>query len=159
MRQAAKLVYERTGKPIVAAGHSAGGHLAACLLATDWSMVDPGLPKDVVTAAYAISGLFDLEPLVGTSVNTALKLDREEARRLSPLHWKAPADGVLDAIVGEAESDEYHRQSDTVAAAWAAHGVATTYQVVPGANHFTVIAPLVNPDSAMVARLAELSGV
>ncbi len=157
MRLAVKALHERTGKPVVAAGHSAGGHLAACLLATDWSLVDRKLPKSVVSAAYSISGLFDLEPLLETSINTALKLDREEARRLSPIHWKAPAEGVLDAVVGEAESSEYHRQSDSVAAAWGAHGVATSYQIVPGANHFTVIAPLADPDSAMVGRLVELS--
>lgn len=157
MRQAARVLHEHSRRPVVAAGHSAGGHLAACLLATDWSMVDRALPAHLVPAAYAISGLFDLEPLVDTSINQALKLDAVEARRLSPIHWKAPADGVLDAIVGEAESSEYHRQSDAIAAAWAKHGTATRYMVAPDANHFTVIAPMADAGSAMVERIATLA--
>ena len=130
---------------IVAAGHSAGGHLAACLLATDWSLIDPTLPKQLASAAFAISGLFDLEPLVPTSINRALKLTPLEARRLSPLHWKVNAGTVLDTVVGGAESYEYHRQSEAIVERWAAQGVATRYESVPDANHFTVIAPLADP--------------
>src|SRR3954469_12237199 len=52
----------RLGRRLVVSGHSAGGHLAACLMATGWRSIDPTLPEDVVKAAYAISGLFDLAP-------------------------------------------------------------------------------------------------
>jgi arylformamidase len=156
MRQAARTLWERSGRPIVAAGHSAGGHLAACLLATDWAMIDPKLPKQIAHSAYAISGLFDLEPLVKTSLNGALKLIPREARRLSPLHWKALPGATLDAVVGGAESYEYHRQSETIAQTWAAQGVATRYESVPDANHFTVIGPLADKDSAMVGRIFEM---
>ena len=62
-------------------GHSAGGHLAACLMATDWRSFDPALPENLVKAAYTISGLFDLGPLVKTSVNGALELDEAAAGR------------------------------------------------------------------------------
>ena len=68
---------------------------------------------DLVIAAYAISGLFDLEPLVATSINKALGLDQAAARAASPLFWTAPARGSLDAVVGGKESAEYHRQSRT----------------------------------------------
>ena len=54
-------------------GHSAGGHLTAALLASDWSATN-GVPRDLVRAGYAISGVFDLPPLVGTSLNEALRL-------------------------------------------------------------------------------------
>src|SRR5580692_5394439 len=90
----------RLGRPLVMSGHSAGGQLAACLLATDWPALDPSLPKHLVIAAYAISGLFDLVPLVETSINTALRLDQASARAASPLFWKPPAGGSLDAMVG-----------------------------------------------------------
>ena len=48
---------------IVVSGHSAGGHLAAMLLACDWRAVAPDLPADLVGAALSISGVFELEPL------------------------------------------------------------------------------------------------
>jgi arylformamidase len=151
-RELAKL-----GRPLVISGHSAGGHLAACMLATDWRAYDASLPVSLVAAAYAISGLFDLGPLVGTSINTPLRLDDATARAASPLFWKRPAHGSLDAVVGGNESAEYLRQSRTIVDAWGASGLPTRFGAVEGANHFTAIAPLADPNSAMVARLAELA--
>jgi arylformamidase len=147
----------RLGRPIVASGHSAGGHLAACMLATDWHAIDPALPKDLVRAAYSISGLFELEPLVGTSINRALGMDCASARAASPLFWTPPAGKSLDAVVGADESAEYLRQSRTMVERWGAAGVVTRFGTVADANHFTAIAPLADPDSAMVARLKQLA--
>jgi arylformamidase len=146
------------GQPLVVSGHSAGGHLAACMLATDWPALDISLPADLVTAAYGISGLFDLRPLVNTSINKALHLDEATARAASPLLWKVPAHGSLDAVVGERESAEYFRQSRSIVDAWGAAGLATRFGVVPDANHFTAIAPLADPGSPMVTRLKQLAG-
>jgi arylformamidase len=147
----------RLGRPLIISGHSAGGHLAACMLATDWPAYDASLPADPVVAAYAISGLFDLGPLVGTSINKALHLDDAAARAASPLFWKAPSRGSLDAVVGENESAEYFRQSRTIVEQWGAAGIATRFGAVPNANHFTAIAPLADPQSPVVARLMELA--
>jgi arylformamidase len=147
----------RLGRSLVMSGHSAGGHLAACMLATDWPAYDASLPGELVVAAYAISGLFDLEPLVGTSINTALRLDDSTARAASPLFWKAPLRGSLDAVVGENESAEYFRQSRTIVERWGAAGIATRFGAIPNANHFTAIAPLADPQSPVVARLMELA--
>jgi arylformamidase len=148
----------RLGRPLIVSGHSAGGHLAACMLATDWPQFDTSLPKYPVIAAYTISGLFDLGPLVETSINKALRLDSEMARAASPLFWKAPPRGSLDAVVGESESAEYHRQSRSIVEAWGAAGLATRFGTVPAANHFTAIAPLADANSAMVLRLRQLAG-
>jgi arylformamidase len=102
-----------------------------------------------VAAGYAISGVFDLDPLVGLAMNADWKLDAPSARALSPHLWPRP--GVpFDAVVGGMESGEFRRQSRVLAEAWAAR-----YEEVPGANHFTVLDPLSDPDSAMVARLVE----
>jgi arylformamidase len=60
-------------------------------------------------------------------------------------------------VVGGDESAEYLRQSRTIAQVWGAAGVKTRFEAVPGANHFTVIAPLADPHSAMTRRLAELA--
>jgi len=147
MRAACAALHAESGAPVIAAGHSAGGHLAACLLATETH----------VPAAYAISGLFDLAPLIPTSLNAALRLDAAEAEALSPLSWPAPEGKILDAIVGGDESAEYLRQSQAIAEAWGADGAETRYEALTGANHFTVIAPLADPASPMVARLRDLA--
>ena len=156
MRTAAREL-ARLGRPLAVSGHSAGGHLAACLMATDWQALDPFLPKQLVVAGYAISGLFDLVPLVGTSINKALGLDAASARAASPLFWKPPDHGILDAVVGEKESAEYHRQSRSIADTWGAAGLATRFGAVSDANHFTAIAPLADPNSSMVLRLKALA--
>jgi arylformamidase len=156
MRMAARELARR-GQPLVVSGHSAGGHLAACLLATDWPAFDATLPANLVTAAYTISGLFDLGPLVDTSINKALRLDHAAAKAASPLFWNAPSRGSLDAVVGENESAEYLRQSRSIVERWGAAGVATRFGTVAGANHFTAIAPLADPDAPMVRRLKELA--
>jgi arylformamidase len=148
----------RMGRSLIISGHSAGGHLAACMLATDWPALDASLPRDLVVGAYSISGLFELEPMVETSINKALRLDSATAAAASPLFWKAPARGSLDAVVGEHESAEYFRQSRTIVDRWGAAGLATRFGTVPSANHFTAIAPLTDPNSARVARMKELAG-
>jgi arylformamidase len=147
----------RLGRPLVISGHSAGGHLAACLLATDWKALDGSLPEDLVIAAYTISGLFDLGPLVATSINNAMRLDAPAARAASPLFWPAPARGSLDAVVGGNESAEYFRQSQSIVEAWGGAAITTRFGTVPDANHFTAIAPLADPQSPMVSRLRELA--
>jgi arylformamidase len=145
------------GRPLVIAGHSAGGHLAACMLATDWPAFDPSLPPDLVRAAYSISGLFDLGPLLETSVNNAMRLDQASAKAASPLFWAVPRQGSLDAVVGANESAEYFRQSHEIVDLWGAAGLPTRFGTVAGANHVTAIAPLADPDSPMVSRLRELA--
>jgi arylformamidase len=157
MREATREL-ARLGQPLVMSGHSAGGHLAACMLATDWRKFDASLPENQVIAVYTISGLFDLVPLVETSINRAMRLGQATARAASPLFWNAPSRGSLDAVVGESEPAEYFRQSRTIVDAWGSAGLATRFGVVAGANHFTAIAPLADPGSPMVARLKQLAG-
>jgi arylformamidase len=145
LRDAASFLITRHGRNVYATGHSAGGHLTAMLLATDFAARNvPGR----VFGGYAISGLFDLEPLIHTSINTALTLDAAQARALSPLYLPAP-EGRLRAFVGDLEGQEYARQSREIAAAWGG-----TWGLIPGANHFTAIAPLSAPDSEMMQTIA-----
>jgi arylformamidase len=147
----------RLGRPLVISGHSAGGHLAACMLATDWPAFDASLPPDLVRAAYSISGLFDLGPMLKTYINNAMRLDEATARDASPMFWTAPRRGSLDAVVGGNESAEYFRQSQSIVDVWGAAGLATRFTAIPDTNHFTVIAPLADPNSPMVLRLRELA--
>lgn len=157
MRNACLWLWRREKKRIFIYGWSAGGHLAACLLAQDWKAFASDAPSDLVPAAYAISGVFDLAPLVHVSQNVDLRLDAEEARRVSPLFWKVPAGRTLDAVVGALESGEFLHQSKLIADDWGARGVTTRYEEIAGLNHFTVVDPLVDPGSAMTRRVVQLA--
>jgi arylformamidase len=156
MRRALLALWRRYGRRMLAFGHSAGGHLTAVLLATDWPALDATAPADLVPAGYAISGVYDLTPLVHVSMNQDLRLDADSARKISPALWPAPRGRVLDAVVGARESSEFLRQSRVIADIWGKAGVATRYEEITGADHFTVLDPLTDPNSAMVARLLAL---
>ena len=158
MRHALLFLWQRTGQRVMAFGHSAGGHLAAALLATDWHGLYPRTPPDLVPAAYSISGVFDLSPLVGVSMNQDLGLDENNAREVSPLLWPAPKGRTFDAAVGGLESSEFLRQSRAIVEGWRKEGTDTRYHEIAGTNHFTVIDALSDPRSAMVERIAELAG-
>lgn len=156
MRRAARHVRRVSGKPVVVAGHSAGGHLAAALLSADGVAPDPEFDAPVVSAAMAISGLFDLTRLLRTKVNLATRMTWADAAAASPINMTPPEGRVFDMVVGGAESPEYHRQTAALAQLWARAGVATRYDSLPGANHFTALEPLSEPRAPLARRLAEL---
>ena len=157
MRRMCAFLWQRFGRRMMVYGHSAGGHLAAALVATDWRALYPKAPADLVPAAYSISGVFDLTPLLQTSVNQDLRLDPALARELSPQFWPIAAARIFDAVVGGLESGEFKRQSRAIAQAWQQAGAQARYEEVDGTNHFTVIDPLSDPQSAMAARVADLA--
>jgi len=140
---------------IVVGGHSAGGHLTAMLMAALWPEVDPALPADLVKGGLAISGLYDLEPLVPLPfINTDLRLDAAAARRLSPVHLPAATSAPLVTAVGALESGEFKRQTQLIRAAWPRNARADIE--VGGANHLTVCDVLADPGSPLFAAALEL---
>lgn len=157
IRRGCAFLWQRFGRRMLVSGHSAGGHLAAAMVATDWPSLYPKAPADLIPAGYAISGVFDLTPLIGISVNEDLKLDAAAARNVSPLFWPVQSGRSFDAVVGGLESSEFKRQSRTLAQAWRQNGVQTRYEEFAGTNHFTVVDALADPQSAMTARVADLA--
>ena len=150
-------LWQKTKKHPVVTGHSAGGHLTAAMVASNWSKV-AGVPADLVRAGVAISGVFDLAPLIPTSINDLVHMDETSARAASPLSWPPPPKGcTLVAAVGGNESSEFLRQSWVVAEAWARAGLKTECLVVPGTDHFTIVDQLTKPTSALFASVATLA--
>lgn len=135
------------------AGHSAGGHLAAMLMATPWSRLDASLDDGMVDHAVGISGLYELEPLRHTYLNQALRLDRSSAAEMSPARRPPPASGRLDLFVGAEESDEYHRQVQRLDQAWSNGGVAVHRYVAAGRHHFSILDEMTEPEGAILRRL------
>ena len=80
---------------IYVCGHSAGGHLAVMLLATDWPAFGAGLPKDLVKGACSIGGLFDMEAIRLSFLNKTLKMRRRKLRATRRcckkiIQWRRP---------------------------------------------------------------------
>jgi arylformamidase len=157
MRAACLFLWRRHKKRMAVYGHSAGGHLAACMVATDWKTLAPDAPADLVAAAYSISGVFELAPLTKVSQNADLRLTEETAHEVSPIYWRVPAGRTLDAVVGALESNEFLRQSRIIVEAWRQGMAQTRYEEIAGANHFTVVDPLKDKSSAMTKRVVELA--
>jgi len=142
---------------IYVCGHSAGGHLAVMLLATDWPAFGPGLPADLVKGACSIGGLFDMEPIRLSYLNKTLKMSPEEANRNAPLLQRYPVSAPLSLVVAVDESPEYHRQSQAMADLWRKLGYPVDLLVPPGLNHFDVVNQLRDPDCELVkVQLAEM---
>ncbi len=130
---------------ISVAGHSAGGHLAAMMLACQWDRFDRRLPADLVTRALSISGLFDLEPVRRTpSLQVSLQLTPAQVRQASPALLPPPPHGQLVSVVGGSESMEFLRHNEMIRRAWGPARVPVC-EALPGLNHFSVVEALTAP--------------
>ena len=129
-------------------GHSAGGHLAACMVATDWKALDADAPADLVPAGYAISGVFDLAPLLQLShqrrTSSSTRPRRGACRRCI---WPVPArPRARRGGRRRTNSSEFLRQSKTIADAWRQSKASRrATRRSPAPNHFTVLDPLTDP--------------
>ncbi|CAM4019899.1 alpha/beta hydrolase [Deinococcus marmoris] len=131
-RRATACVATQSPGPLIVAGHSAGGHLAAMIHATDWAA--QGLPEVKLTGSIGISGLYDLGPLRRTELQPALQLSEEEAHALSPVFLRPTSAAPFLVAVGADESDSFVWQSRQLAGAWP--GVASQVRLLPGRHHF-----------------------
>lgn len=152
---------EHGGDPsrIALAGHSAGGHLAAMLLACRWKEVGADLPAQPAQGALSISGLYDLEPLRHAPfIQADLKLTPAAVARLSPAFFARPKGARLYTVVGLDESDEFIRQNRLIRDVWGPSAVPVC-ETVPGKNHFTVVNELADPASRLHDLALRLLGL
>lgn len=138
-------------------GSSAGGHLTGAAIADGWR-ADYSLPEDIIGAALALSGIYDLEPLLHTQVNGWMNMDMGTVAALSPIrHIPDQSQTRLILSVGGQERDGFLRETATYHAAWEAKGHASTLIDMLGYNHFDITGTLSDPDAKLVqATLAEL---
>jgi arylformamidase len=140
---------------IVVAGHSAGAHLAVMMMAALWPAFEADLPRALVKGGLALSGTYDLAPLVQAPfVNVDLKLDARRARTLSPAFMPPATTAPLITAVGGLESSEFHRQTRLIASAW--KDVHLRDVPMRGVNHLTVMDELANPASPLFDAALDL---
>lgn len=129
-------------------GHSAGGHLAAMMMAALWPVYDRELPRDLYKGGLAISGVYDLRPMVQVDwLNPDLKLDEASALKVSPAYLPPATRAPLAIAVGGRESSEFKRQNALLAARW--KSVVTADIPMPGFDHFTILDELCNQASPL----------
>jgi len=138
-------------------GHSAGGHLTAMMLAAVWSAYAQGLPDDLIKGGLAISGVYDLEPLLHVSFNSDMRLDASSVRKLNPVLYRPLRAVPLYTSVGGDESREFKRQNRLIARTWE-HCFRRDIPM-PGFHHLGVVEQLGNPDSALFAGALEMMGL
>jgi arylformamidase len=143
-------------RPLVVSGHSAGGHLAAMLIATDWRA--RGLAADAISGAVALSGVFDLEPLVQVSFNADLRLDAAHAYLVSPIHLQPRVPTPLLIAAGADETSEFIRQSWLLWERWPeCHPQNQRGPLfIAGRHHFSVVSDLGDPASELTRQTLAL---
>jgi acetyl esterase/lipase len=134
--EAIATIATRTVGPIRLCGHSAGGHLVARLAYA--SRVEKVVP---------ISPVADLTPLMETSMNKDLRIDKAAALAESPVLLPAPACPVT-VWVGADERPSFLQQAQALADAWDCAQV-----IAPGQHHFNVVEALADPQSPLTMEL------
>ena len=123
-------------------GHSAGGQLAAMLLACEWQRYADDLPADLVKSGLSVSGLFELESVMRSPMlQSDLRLDDAQVVRCSPAWMPRPAHGTFCSVVGGLESDEFIRHHRLIQLAWGKAYVPVC-EALPGLHHFNVLSAL-----------------
>ncbi|KAK7118963.1 hypothetical protein R3I94_020969 [Phoxinus phoxinus] len=141
-------------------GHSAGAHLAAMVLSTDWSEYDVS-PQ--IKGALLVSGVYDLQPILSTYVNEPLKMTGEVALRNSPSHFLSQlkvSSTSCDIIVAVAQNDspEFRKQSEEYFKALESAGLAVSLEDVPDADHFSIIEQLADEHYSLTQLLLKMMG-
>lgn len=133
---------------IVLAGHSAGAQLAAMCL-----------DEVPVRAAVLLSGLYDLEPLLRSSIGPAIGLSPQEAVRNSPVRRLRPGMPPLLVARGAGEPTGFADQQDLLVAAAHQARVPVEQLVLPGRHHFDLPLALADPADPLGRCVLAVLGV
>jgi arylformamidase len=140
------------------AGSSAGGHLAAMMLAPGWE-ADFGMPDNLVAGATLLSGLYDLEPVRLGHPNEWLKLGAADVAALSPLLHMPERAVPLVVSYAPSETDEFKRQSEAYMAAAMARGCPVRFVSMPSTNHYDIVFGLAEQESPLAHAVFETMGL
>jgi len=140
-------IAEWGGNPqnVVLSGWSSGGHLSVTSM--------NGMK---VKAVVPISGIFELEPLMGSFVNKKLQMDLETAKRNSPLLHLPTGKTPIYLFVGGSELSEMRRQSFDFAEQLKASNYYVVFMIVRGKDHYTMLEEFEFPEGAIHNRIVSV---
>ncbi|MBL0373610.1 alpha/beta hydrolase [Rhizobium sp. KVB221] len=136
-----------------ASGHSAGAHLASYLGARGPHETAP--LKTPVRSLLLVSGLYQLEPLTKSFLQAEIGLTQQEVDRWSPYDAQPVEDIKATLVVGEDETEPFHKQAEDYATLRAARGTRARRFVLPGLNHMSIISEMGNPQTVLASLVAE----
>ena len=141
---------------IFVAGNSAGAHLAAMLMAVDWTR--HGLARSPIAGAILVTGIYDLRAVLHIQVNEDTRLAPQEVAALSPqfLALRNPAATIV--AVGGDEPPLWIEQSRRFAAKLTQVGGKADLMILPGLNHFSITASLGDRAAPLTAAMLDLVG-
>lgn len=141
-------------------GHSAGGHLTAMIAATDWKVVDPSLPENLIKSAVPSSGIFNMNSMRLTpQLNEYLKLDEISANRSSPIFLEPTYNLPMSVVVGADESEGFIAESKEFYETWSKKLTEIRYFEIPDVHHFSIIENMVNANDPFTNILLEHLGL
>jgi arylformamidase len=138
-------------------GHSSGGHLAACVLMTDW--LARGLPANPISGAVLMSGIYDLYPVLLSSRRSYVHVSPDEAAALNPMRHLDRITCPVAVLCGDGDSPEFQRQAAVYASALRGMGRLAAQVTLFNTNHFQEPEQLSDPDSAVSQVVFKLMGL
>jgi arylformamidase len=154
LRRAVAWVYRNAaefgGDPdrIYLGGFSAGAHLAAVVLTTNWTK-DFDLPADMIKGGICISGIYDLKPVRLSARREYINFDDAIEEDLSSQRHLDRLAAPLVVAYGSLETPEFQRQGREFAAAAKAAGKLVELVVGRNYAHMEMMETLANPYGLM----------
>ncbi|XP_030758229.1 kynurenine formamidase-like [Sitophilus oryzae] len=128
-------------------GHSVGAHLVACM----FNNFIPNLSYDdqsLIKSVFLLCGIYDLSPLPQTEINKPLNLTDKESKAVSPqfMTLSSPEHMKFYVIVAEYDAPPFREQTEKFHKKLKESGFQSTYRLLKGDDHFTVIERLVDEE-------------
>ena len=142
---------------IFISGNSAGAHLGAMLLARDWAA--DGQPDDIIKGAALLTGVYDPTPVMGITVNDAVRLTPDMIGAVSPMLNLPRRDLPLLVPVGGAETTEWIKQTRAYVDLCQANGINAQFMDVPGADHFDMTAAMGDEAGPVLPAILQQMGL